>query len=233
VAQLKLDRRWGTTKDCADVTLAASRSFCVEVHRLLGEHAAAETAARLDAELRRLNVEIMNLRADGAGQEPEPQVKILSVLTGQDMSVVRAVLSVGMALFVEIGSGFGLYLALHHSLPTPSTATPPATIATPRQPPQQPIARTIDHDIERFALARLMACRSGVVTASILFADYRAWCAGQQRPPLDAGLFDHLFAALATDVGIGRTRDGYVGIGLRTDLPSNTQISDRPMLGAS
>lgn len=223
LGQARLDSRWTSTKACTDVTLPASKTFCAKIHKLQGERATSQAAAELDTEQRSLAATITRLRASGAGQEAEPQVKVLALLTGLEMPVVRTALSLAGALFIELGSGLGLYLALHHGGPLRRAQT---------TMPITPVA-TVDTSVEAFAVACILPQRGGLLTPHALHAAYAAWCDSHDTTPSMRAAFESTFAAIAADVGIGRTKAGYIGIGLRAASLCNAQQSPRRLLGAA
>jgi len=78
------NRRWSATKDCTNATEAESRAFCAEYFRLRAELAAATEAERLSAQIGSLQSEAVKLRENGAGQDSDPQVALLSRITARE-----------------------------------------------------------------------------------------------------------------------------------------------------
>lgn len=119
LAGLRLDGRWSSSRQCTDATMAKSREFCVDYLRLDGELGKASSDQLLRArrdELRRTSAQ---LRDAGAGQEADPQARLLSrllalVVPGADTGVMQTLLMIMVAVLIEIGSAFGLYLATGH-----------------------------------------------------------------------------------------------------------------------
>jgi hypothetical protein len=83
---------------------------------LKGELGAALAGARKDQRRAELRKEVRELRAKGAGQDMDPQASILTQLAKRwvpevDFSDVRMMLTLFVAVLVEFGAAFGLYLA--------------------------------------------------------------------------------------------------------------------------
>lgn len=135
IATAKQDRRWTSTKDCTDATVDPSRLFCKELGDLRMELAAAIESQRLRERDEVLKREIDRLVAAGARLDVDPQAGLLARLSGLGLDHVQTVLTVLLALLVETGAAFGLFLAL---LPL-RTGRPPET--RPEPPPSLGEAR--------------------------------------------------------------------------------------------
>src|SRR5690606_10677056 len=129
-------------------------------------------------------------------------------LSGGGQDAVRTALSVLTALFVELGSGLGLYLAFHHSAP-----------AGWREPHRRPLEPAdVDEaiaQIERYALMRLLRAPEAALSTAELAADYAAWCRERNEPAIPQTRFETGFARVAAHIGIRRGREGYLGIAHR------------------
>lgn len=201
---LRQDRRWVSSQECRQATVEASRSFCAEYFRVLATHAARMEADRRSVEEARLKSEIVALRERGAGEDAEPQVQILSGLSGRDKGYVRTALIVLSALFIELGSGLGLYLALHHSTRRPVHHGAPDEARTP----VRSVRRTKPSEaqnVEHYAVARLVPARGRTMTVGQLYEDYAAWSRGHEQPVLSHRAFEHVFGELADDLGVARS----------------------------
>ncbi|HRE22471.1 MAG TPA: hypothetical protein PKW21_15760, partial [Rhabdaerophilum sp.] len=102
---IKQDRRWTTSKECTEATAQASREFCEGYFTARGELAAAIEDQRLSATIERLKAESERLKGQGAGQDKDPQVSIVSRLFKLDEGFVRNALVIFAAVLVEVGSG--------------------------------------------------------------------------------------------------------------------------------
>jgi len=193
------NRRWNATKECTNATEAESRAFCAEYFRLRGELAAAQEAARLSDQFATLQSESAKLRADGAGLDNDPQVSLLSRITGQKPEPVRLALTIAVALLVEIGASLGLFLASGHRVRSAPTA-PPATKPT--------------GCVEEFCLEALVAAPRSMLPIDDLESAYEAWCASKGLAALEGCNFRREFAAIADAIGLASGSSGYGGIAL-------------------
>ena len=187
------DRRWTSTGQCTDATVPASRAFCAEHVRLVGEREVISKAAELQARRNALVVAIAELRQAGADGADDPQAAVIAKLLSQDEGGVRTALIVAAALLVEVGSGLGLWLALGHS---PRTARDVAQRAFPAQS----------------CADRLQPAARGGLTIVGLYRSYEIWCREVGLQPKALSVFGEEFAALAPDWGIARDGDRYVGV---------------------
>jgi hypothetical protein len=193
------NRRWGTTKECANATEAESRAFCSEYFRLRAELAAANESERLAEDIAALQAESANLRADGAGLDSDPQVSLLSRITGQKPEPVRLALTIAVALLVEIGASLGLFLASGHRLRSVQ--------ADPR--PAKPAGC-----VEEFCLEALISAQRSSLAMDDIHRAYEAWCADKDLAALDVESFCPTFAAIAHAIGLSHDSAGYSGIAL-------------------
>lgn len=110
---VRQDKRWQSSKECEDATAQTSREFCKTFFDLRAELAAAVEASRLQVRLETLRGEVRRLLDAGAGREKDPQAAMLAVLSfGRlDVSGAQMALIVFVAVLVELGAAFGLYLA--------------------------------------------------------------------------------------------------------------------------
>lgn len=193
------NRRWGTTKECAYATEAESRTFCAEYFRLRAELAAANESERLAERITALQAEGAMLRADGAGLDSDPQVSLLSRITGKDLEAVRLALTIAVALLIEIGASLGLFLASGHRL-RPVQADPF---------PAKPAGC-----VEEFCLEALVAAQRSSLAMDDIHRAYEAWCADRGFAALDAASFRIAFAAIADAISLSQDSAGYSGIAL-------------------
>lgn len=196
------NRRWSATNECANATEAESRAFCTEYFRLRAELAAANEFDRLTKQIASLQGEDEKLRQDGAGQDSDPQVSLLSRITGQNPEPVRLALTIAVALLVEIGASLGLFLASGHR----------ARIALTASPATKPAGC-----VEEFCLEALVAAPRSTISIDDLERAYAAWCTSKGLSALDGRKFRETFAAIADDIGLVSDRTGYGGIALTKD----------------
>lgn len=228
LARARQDRLWASSKDCVEATLAASRQFCAGYFTLRAELAASIQIAQLEGRASTLQEQAAKLRASGAGTDADPQASLLARLSQQDIGVVRGALSILTAVFIELGSGLGLYLALNHSGPS-RAETSAGAIAQSNRPmietagndvadaPPALLALNdlpigIAQQVERYAVARIVAAPGRRLSATTIYDDYRSWCRQQGEGISDEAAFAREFCELARDIGISRSRGRYCGI---------------------
>jgi hypothetical protein len=210
------NRRWVTTKACTDATENQSRDYCATYFGLRAELAAGKEAARLLSDIAALQAEAERLRQSGAGQDGDPQVSLLSRLSGQEPEPVRLALIVAVALLVEIGASLGLFLAAGHGVTAKAGTQSAATAAT---------GAASQDSVEDFCLEALVPSRSTVLAANDLERGYRDWCGRADRTPLRPQAFAAVFAELAATVGIPRAQGGWRGIALKHDKAALDMVS--------
>lgn len=112
---LKGQRYWQWTNSCSDAKDKSGRDFCQKFHTLSAELAAAQQAATVKEKIASIQSKL-----DGMGgtvmTEADPQAMVLAKLGSiffPNMKVedVQTALAVFVALLLEVGSGFGMYVA--------------------------------------------------------------------------------------------------------------------------
>ena len=111
---LRHDRLWTRTKQCTDATQPDSKIFCARYATMQGRLAGAELTARLDRQLQALLMERKQLLDQGATIETDSQAGLLARLGGLKIEDTQTALTVFLAVLVELGAAFGLYIALSH-----------------------------------------------------------------------------------------------------------------------
>jgi hypothetical protein len=112
LAGAQQDRRWSFSKKCTDATEAKSREFCAAYFQLRVEQAAATEAVRLSEQRAVLLAASATMQDNGAGRDADPQATVVATVLAADKATVQRLLVLMIAVIVEIGSGFGLYVAL-------------------------------------------------------------------------------------------------------------------------
>lgn len=112
IAAQKTQRLWAWTGGCteASTTTAAARTFCSNLHKLEAERASALEAAKLEARIAEVNAKLGTAHG-GAVMEADPQASVLSKLLGINIETIQTGLALFVALLIEVGSGFGMYVA--------------------------------------------------------------------------------------------------------------------------
>jgi hypothetical protein len=109
---VKAQRQWLLTRECTEVTGRSAREYCQQFHRLSAELASGQQATRLEARIAEIGAKLA--RATGGSNvlaEADPQAAVLAKLTGIGLEQVQTALALFVALLIEIGSGFGMYVA--------------------------------------------------------------------------------------------------------------------------
>lgn len=201
------NRRWTATKACGNATEAESREFCGEYFRMRGELAAAKEAERLAGQIAALQSESSALKANDAGQDSDPQVALLSRISGLGEEPVRLGLIVAVAVLVEIGASLGLFLASGHRITSASSERAAAQ-------PRSAFVATPTGSVEDFCLEALAASPHSTLPMDHLLAEYQAWCGRKGQAALDPASFIMAFAAIADAIGLRGGPAGYRGIAL-------------------
>ncbi|MEE8099397.1 MAG: hypothetical protein V3T13_05635, partial [Hyphomicrobium sp.] len=116
IDSVKADRAWRWTKGCTKVTGPKGRSYCQKYHGFTAELASAEQANLLEARIADTQAKLA--QSDGATvmSEADPQAAVLAKLAGVFMPSIKVedvqtALTVFIALLLEVGSAFGMYVA--------------------------------------------------------------------------------------------------------------------------
>jgi hypothetical protein len=108
---LKAQRYWVVTKECTLVTGKGARDFCQQFHKLNAEHASALQSEKLEARIADIGSKLGKATGGTAMAEADPQASVLAKISGLDISTVQTALTIFVALLIEVGSGFGMYVA--------------------------------------------------------------------------------------------------------------------------
>lgn len=108
---LRIDRRWQSSKLCAEPTSASMRQFCTDIFRLQAELAAARERDKWIAARQQKRADLDALQSHGAGTDDDPQALVLSGLFGVAPQLARVVLTSWTAVILELGSLIMVLLA--------------------------------------------------------------------------------------------------------------------------
>ena len=111
---LKGQRAWTNTAGCTDVTGRSNREFCQQFHKLTAELASAQEAQKLETRIAEIGGRLAKTAGGTALAEADPQASVLAKLSGLNVDMVQTGLTLFVALLIEIGSGFGMYVAFAH-----------------------------------------------------------------------------------------------------------------------
>ena len=113
---MKMQKAWEWSNGCKTVSSKAERTFCQQLTALNSELASASSAKDADARIAQLRAKIDATAGTPALSEADPQAKVLTELANAffpnvKIENVQMALTLFVALLLEIGSGFGMYVA--------------------------------------------------------------------------------------------------------------------------
>src|SRR5262249_12659346 len=108
---LKAQRHWLLTRECTEVSGKAAREFCQQFHKLNAELASAQQSQKLESRIAEIAAKLAKTAGGTVMAEADPQASVLSKITGLEVNRVQTALTIFVALLIEIGSGFGMYVA--------------------------------------------------------------------------------------------------------------------------
>ncbi len=113
---LKDDRAWAYTESCGKVSGSKGRNFCQKYHALSAELASAQQSIALEARIADIQGKMTNVTGAAVMTEADPQAAVLAKLAAMiapsiKVEDVQTALTVFVALLLEVGSGFGMYIA--------------------------------------------------------------------------------------------------------------------------
>lgn len=116
VDALKGERQWGWTDQCTKASNSKGRSFCQKYHALSAELASAQQSIALEARIADIQGKMANVTGAAVMSEADPQAAVLAKLAALiapsiKVEDVQTALTVFIALLLEVGSGFGMYIA--------------------------------------------------------------------------------------------------------------------------
>lgn len=113
----KNQRQWGWTNGCTKVEGKYNRGFCDKYHALAAELGAAEQATALEERIASIQARLSTVGHGGTVMtEADPQAAVLAkigaiFMPGMKVEDVQMALTIFIALLLEVGSGFGMYIA--------------------------------------------------------------------------------------------------------------------------
>ena len=246
IDSLKSDRAWVWTKECTEVTGSKGRTYCQNYHALAAELASAEQSIALEARVADIQAKIGEQNGATVMSEADPQAAVLAklaALIAPNVKVedVQTALTVFIALLLEVGSAFGMYIAFsqwrlyERHTPAAPRMVPVSTAAAAVAAPQKAVAiakprsgandnrsapaqRLIapETDVERFYKERIETQDGSSLTATSLYEDYCAWCEEKQKEPLALPTFGREFGELGVQKARIAGRVRYIGIALKS-----------------
>jgi hypothetical protein len=117
---VKAQRAWMTTHECTDATMRSSREFCQQYFKLSAEYASGQESEKLRVKIAELGAQTAKATGAAVLGMADPQATVIARLIGVDISTVQTGLMLFVALLIEIGSGFGMYVAFAYWRPNQS-----------------------------------------------------------------------------------------------------------------
>ena len=246
IEALKSQRPWAFTQACTNITGKQGREFCQKYHGLHAEMASGQQAEALEARIAEIQGKLGKTDAMTVMGEADPQAAVLAKLSGVSVDQVQMAMTIFIALLLEVGSGFGMYIAFsqwrlydREAPAAPKMAAVQSTAAAAVAAPQQAVAirkprfgandnRSLpstatkllvpETDVQRFYKESVESQDGHTVSATSLYEAYCVWCEERQKEPLALPTFGREIA----EFGIQKVKkkDGvrYVGIALKSDL---------------
>ncbi len=107
---------WKWSNGCKDVSSKTEQKYCQGLHNLEAELASAKAATATDTRIADIKAKLTGMEGSSATAGADPQAKVLADLAtlaipGIKIESVQTAMAVFVALLLEIGSGFGMYVA--------------------------------------------------------------------------------------------------------------------------
>jgi hypothetical protein len=150
---LKANRLWSVTNECNEASIAGKgqREFCQGFQKLNSEFGNAKDRKRYEEKISEIEGKLAKFdpKAAGGADAADPQAAALSRMakavgvTWANVQDSQTVLSVFVALLIEVGSNFGLYMALGLAAkPSKAPEVPTANVPEGREGPGKvPVAQ--------------------------------------------------------------------------------------------
>jgi len=116
IESLKTNKAWGWSDGCKKMDGAAERKICDRFHALGAEAGSASQAAALEKRIQAAEAKIAGTSSTAGAVEADPQAAVLAsllsiVIPDVKVTQVQTMMSVFVALLLEVGSGLGMYVA--------------------------------------------------------------------------------------------------------------------------
>ena len=113
---LKAQPGWKWSNGCKDISSKSEQKFCQQFAGLNSELASAGAATTANTHLESIKSKIASMEGSPALSEADPQAKVLTELAAAffpnvKIDNVQMALTIFVALLLEVGSGFGMYVA--------------------------------------------------------------------------------------------------------------------------
>lgn len=207
--------KWTVAGVSANCTLnrISTRASCADIANLQQELARANEAKDLTDKQSALR-KGLNAVAGGTAQSDDPQEDALQRVAKAatfdvDKKSIGSFLAFLLALFIEFGSGMGLYIATTpwRSLAKANVLVEEDKRSPPRWRGNRPAITLKAHRlgaVDAYALDRLEPAEGCEVAEADLYADYVVWCRWRGEAAFDRAEFVRAFAGLARAAGMAK-----------------------------
>jgi hypothetical protein len=260
IQSMKMQKAWTWSNNCTVIKGNQSRDFCQKLQGLASELASADQAIVLGKRIDDVKSKLANANANGAHgstTQADPQAAVLAHLAAFvgmgkiDIQDMQTALTIFVALLLEVGSGFGLYVAFStwrlHDREAPSAprlepaiatvaapavvrvaqraASAPAAVAIANDNRNVPVQKLVapETDVERFYKERIETTDGSSLTATALYEDYIAWCEDHEKEPLALPTFGRDFSELGVQKAKIAGRVRYIGVALKSGHVSDDE----------
>lgn len=237
----KNQRAWTFTKGCSEVTGKTGRDFCNQYNGWTAELASAQQSQVLETRIAEVQEKLGKSTAGNVMAEADPQAAVLAKLSGVDIDKIQMALTIFVALLLEVGSGFGMYVAFSQwrlydshapaapkmaQVGTAAAAVTAAPITVVREKPRSgandnksaPAPRLMapETDVERFYKEMVENEDGSTISATALYEEYCVWCEDRKKEPLAHPTFGRDFQELGVQKAKIGGRVRYIGIKLKS-----------------
>jgi len=261
IDSMKMQKVWSWSNNCTEIKGKQSRDFCQKLQGLASEHASAEQAQVLGKRIDEVKGKLANANSNGAHgsalmTEADPQAAVLAKLAAFvgmgsiDIEDMQTTLTIFVAILLEVGSSFGMYVAFStwrlHERDAPSAPVLEPAIATVAAPVavrvaqraasapavaiandnrDMPVQRLVapETDVERFYKERIETTDGSSLTATALYEDYITWCEEHDKEPLALPTFGRDFSELGVQKAKIAGRVRYIGVALKSGSVSEDE----------
>jgi hypothetical protein len=219
IAAQRQNKLWTASGQCKDSDTNAARTFCASLEKLAGELASAEEAERLRADDSKLAAKMSGMDLKSVMQSADAQSEALARFTGFAPSSIKDALAVLVALLIELGSGFGLWVVTVGGQ-APARESPHARGASETEKAKRGRAKRRD-PIKTFTRAVMIERTNGEVPAAEVHGAFIEWAKREGYNGLSATALGRKLS----DMGFARVKRGgklfYTGVTLAAGSRAN------------
>ncbi len=233
------------TQNCTKTNFWSGK-LCEEVFNLRKELATAQEAERLQKRIDAIQAKLDTVSTPvAAAKSGDPQVDMLSRLTGLDKEKIQLALTILVSLLVEVGSGLGFFVVfgpsrMAKSVAASMAAASPASSSTSKiseriskvveEKPEiaegrvapvaaegSPVRKFVmsASDVKRFYADEIEKAEGSTITATALYEHYCRWCKANGRKPITLPAFGRQFGELGIQKAKIAGRIRYIGVKLK------------------